>query len=88
VLAVHDEDSGVSPDPATHVFDRFPSADPHGTDNRGGTGLGLAITAAILEAHHSRIKLQKGGLRAASQRHPNSVVAPRAILFRRVTKDR
>jgi signal transduction histidine kinase len=44
------------------------------TDNRGGTGFGLAITAAILEAHHSRIKLQKGGLRAASQRHSNSVV--------------
>jgi signal transduction histidine kinase len=37
------------------VFDRFPSADPRRTHNRGGTGLGLAIAADILETH--RIEL-------------------------------
>jgi hypothetical protein len=34
VLAVRDEDSGIFPDHATHVFDPFPSADPRDMDNR------------------------------------------------------
>jgi two-component system OmpR family sensor kinase len=54
-LEVHDEGPGISSDHPTRVFDRFPSADPRRTHNRGGTGLGLAIAADILETH--RIEL-------------------------------
>ncbi|MBV9160950.1 MAG: HAMP domain-containing histidine kinase [Pseudonocardiales bacterium] len=57
VLEVHDEGPGIPADQAAQVFDRFYSADPRRTRNRGGSGLGLAITAAILEAHNGRIEL-------------------------------
>lgn len=57
VLEIHDEGQDIPPDHASHVFDRFHSADPRHPGNRGGTGLRLAITAAILEAHHGRIEL-------------------------------
>ncbi|MGH3780019.1 MAG: ATP-binding protein [Pseudonocardiaceae bacterium] len=57
VLEVRDEGPGIPPGQASHVFDRFHSFDPRGTQNRGGSGLGLAITAAILEAHNGRLEL-------------------------------
>lgn len=57
VLEVHDDGPGIPPGRASHVFDRFHSSDPGGTQHRGGSGLGLAITAAILEAHNGRLEL-------------------------------
>jgi two-component system OmpR family sensor kinase len=68
VLEVHDEGRGISPDQAAHVFDRFYSADPRRTPNRGGSGLGLAITAAILEAHNGRIELHTAPRRGTTFR--------------------
>jgi two-component system OmpR family sensor kinase len=50
------------------VFDRFHSADPHGSSNRGGSGLGLAITAAILEAHNGRVELHTAPRRGTTFR--------------------
>lgn len=58
MLEVHDEGPGIPADQAPQVFDRFHSANPLGSGNRGGSGLGLAITAAILEAHNGRIELR------------------------------
>jgi two-component system, OmpR family, sensor kinase len=68
VLEVHDEGPGIPPDQATQVFDRFYSADPRRTHNRGGSGLGLAITAAILEAHNGRIELHTAPRRGTTFR--------------------
>jgi two-component system OmpR family sensor kinase len=68
VLEVHDEGPGIPHDQAPLVFDRFHSADPHGSSNRGGSGLGLAITAAILEAHNGRIELHTAPRRGTTFR--------------------
>ena len=68
VLEVHDEGPGIPHDQAPQVFDRFHSADPHGSSNRGGSGLGLAITAAILEAHNGRVELHTAPRRGTTFR--------------------
>jgi two-component system, OmpR family, sensor histidine kinase CiaH len=43
LVVVADEGSGIPQDELSHVFDRFYSADPAHSRERGGSGLGLAI---------------------------------------------
>jgi two-component system, OmpR family, sensor kinase len=48
-ITVADRGPGLTPEQASHVFDRFYRADAART--RGGTGLGLAIAASLAAAH-------------------------------------
>ncbi len=54
-LRVTDTGTGLEPDVAAHVFDRFWRADPSRSARDGGSGLGLAITKAIVDAHGGTI---------------------------------
>jgi signal transduction histidine kinase len=49
---VTDTGPGISPDRASHVFDRYWRAD---AADRRGSGLGLYIAKGIIEAHGGRI---------------------------------
>jgi two-component system OmpR family sensor kinase len=51
VLEVADQGSGLTPEQAEHVFERFYRGDQARTRKAGGTGLGLAIVAALVTAH-------------------------------------
>ncbi len=67
-ISIQDNGEGVSPEVATHLFDRFYRADESLTRNDGGSGLGLAIAKSIIEMHHGKIwaESEKGkGLRMA-----------------------
>jgi signal transduction histidine kinase len=54
-LSVKDSGDGVTPEEATHLFDRFYRADEARNRNDGGSGLGLAIAKSIVEMHKGRI---------------------------------
>jgi two-component system OmpR family sensor kinase len=55
-LEVRDHGTGIDPEQAGRVFERFFRADPSRVRGRGGgTGLGLAIVAAIVAAHGGRV---------------------------------
>jgi two-component system OmpR family sensor kinase len=51
VLSVADEGSGLAPEVAGRVFERFYRGDPARSRETGGAGLGLSIVSAIVEAH-------------------------------------
>jgi two-component system OmpR family sensor kinase len=51
VVDVVDHGPGMSPEIASHAFERFFRADPSRSRHRGGTGLGLSIVEAIVRAH-------------------------------------
>jgi len=51
VLEVADRGPGLTPEQATHVFDRFYRVDVARGRETGGSGLGLAIVAALVTAH-------------------------------------
>lgn len=51
VLSVADEGSGLDPEVAARVFERFYRGDPARSRGTGGAGLGLSIVSAIVEAH-------------------------------------
>ncbi|MDL9945428.1 HAMP domain-containing sensor histidine kinase [Gordonia sp. ABSL11-1] len=53
VLRVTDTGQGLTPDEASHVFERFYRGDSsrHRGDGGGGSGLGLSIVAALVDAH-------------------------------------
>ena len=55
-FSVSDTGSGMAPDAAEHVFDRFWQAPTK--EKRLGAGLGLAIVKGIVEAHGGRISLE------------------------------
>ena len=55
--SVRDEGMGMSPEEATHVFERFWRADSARDASKEGTGLGLAIARWIVEEHGGTIDL-------------------------------
>jgi signal transduction histidine kinase len=69
-ISLQDSGEGVTPEEASHLFDRFYRADESRTRDDGGSGLGLAIAKSIVEMHHGRIwaESEKGnGLRTIIQ---------------------
>ena len=56
---ISDTGTGISPEDAPHVFDRFYKADKAHTTGHG-TGLGLAICKKIIEKHGEQIRLVSG----------------------------
>jgi signal transduction histidine kinase len=54
-ISIQDNGSGVTPEEAMHLFDRFYRADPSRTRQEGGSGLGLAIAKSIIEMHKGKI---------------------------------
>jgi signal transduction histidine kinase len=57
-VAVRDTGSGIAPDHAPYVFERFYRADPSRNRATGGAGLGLAIVKQLVEAHGGRVWLE------------------------------
>ncbi len=57
VLTVADHGSGVPPEMAGRIFERFTRADSSRTRDSGGSGLGLSIVQAIVAAHDGRVEL-------------------------------
>ena len=55
--SVRDEGIGMSPEDASHVFERFWRADSAREASKEGTGLGLAIARWIVDEHHGTIDL-------------------------------
>jgi two-component system heavy metal sensor histidine kinase CusS len=57
-VSVIDRGTGVSPEHASRIFDRFYRADPSRTRISGGTGLGLAITQSIMRMHDGEVSVK------------------------------
>lgn len=57
VLVVSDDGSGVPPEEAEHVFERFVRLDESRARDAGGAGLGLAIARAIATEHDGDLRL-------------------------------
>ena len=64
LLTVKDNGIGISSDDLDHIFDRLYRADK--SRSTKGLGLGLSLVKAILQAHHSEIKVQSKPGRGAS----------------------
>ena len=56
VVEVRDHGTGLDPDVAERVFERFYRADKSRSRASGGTGLGLAIVAAIVGRHQGTVR--------------------------------
>lgn len=54
-ISIQDLGEGVSPEEATHLFNRFYRTDESRTRDDGGSGLGLAIAKSIIELHKGKI---------------------------------
>jgi two-component system OmpR family sensor kinase len=54
-VVVSDDGPGMTPDQATHVFERFYRSDPSRSRLHGGAGLGLSIVSAIVAAHEGTV---------------------------------
>ncbi|GAA4360362.1 sensor histidine kinase [Angustibacter luteus] len=55
IVEVRDHGTGIAPDHARKVFERFFRADASRQRSSGGSGLGLAIVAAIVGAHGGQV---------------------------------
>ena len=55
-MQVIDGGPGLTPEDASHVFERFWRADKARTRARGGSGLGLSIVATIVRAHGGTVR--------------------------------
>jgi signal transduction histidine kinase len=60
-IEVADEGSGIAPDAAARIFDRFARGDVARTRAQGGVGLGLAIADAIAKAHRGSCAVAPNG---------------------------
>lgn len=57
-LAVQDFGEGISPEDASHVFDRFYRVDKARSRKQGGNGLGLSIAQKLVEGYGGHIELE------------------------------
>jgi two-component system OmpR family sensor kinase len=57
-LTVADRGPGMTPEQASHVFERFYRTDDARTRARGGAGLGLAIAASLAAAHGGELTVE------------------------------
>lgn len=55
IMQFVDHGPGADSHAREHIFERFYTADPSRTREKGGTGLGLAIVQSIVKAHHGLI---------------------------------
>jgi two-component system, OmpR family, sensor kinase len=58
-IVVSDTGTGIPPECAEHVFDRFYRVDPARTREQGGFGLGLSIARWIAESHRGTLELSR-----------------------------
>ncbi|HEX8767528.1 MAG TPA: HAMP domain-containing sensor histidine kinase, partial [Jatrophihabitans sp.] len=58
VLTVRDDGPGISAELMPDVFERFSRGEQSRSRAAGSTGLGLAIVAAVVAAHHGRIRVE------------------------------
>ena len=65
-IEVADEGSGIAPEAAARIFDRFARGDVARTRTQGGVGLGLAIVDAIAKAHGGSCLLAGNGASPAT----------------------
>jgi two-component system sensor histidine kinase BaeS len=62
VIAVRDDGTGMTPEQAGRVFERFYRADPSRSRDAGGSGLGLSITKSLVEAMGGSIGVASPGV--------------------------
>lgn len=55
---IADNGPGMTPEDASHVFERFYRTDTSRTRDSGGTGLGLSIVSALVTAHGGRVTVK------------------------------
>lgn len=55
IVRFSDHGPGVPADARSKIFERFYTADPSRTRQKGGTGLGMAIAQSVVKAHHGFI---------------------------------
>ncbi len=58
VLEVIDDGSGMEPEVAARITERFYRADASRSRRRGGSGLGLAIVDAVIRSHGGRVEVE------------------------------
>ncbi|HSI03876.1 MAG TPA: ATP-binding protein, partial [Myxococcota bacterium] len=61
-IIVRDNGSGIAPDFAPFLFDRFAQAEPSHTRRFGGLGLGLSIVKQLVEMHGGNVTAESAGL--------------------------